>query len=192
MDAKSVRDAYMKQQRNAYSVTMMARVLYVSVSGFYEWLKSGLSKRIIQKNQQTLLVKIDHQETHESYGYIRLTKHLQAQGVKKSEYAVRCIKQQNQLHCKRHKHFKRTTNSDYTRSVYVNLLEQNFIMDSPNIAWVNDITYIGIAEGWLYLTALKDLCTKQVVGYSLSERITAQLVCNALTITIGNQNHHMG
>lgn len=136
----------MKQQRYAYSVTLMARLLHISVSGFYEWLKYDLSSRTIRRNQQTILVKIAQQETNESYGYTRLTKHLQAQGIKISEHAVRCIKQQNQLYCKRHKRFKRTTNSDHNRSVYNNLLEQNFAVTVPNVAWVSDITYIWTAE----------------------------------------------
>ncbi|ALH95546.1 transposase [Acinetobacter equi] len=176
----------MKQQKHAYSVTMMARLLHVSVSGFYEWLKYGLSKRVIQRNHQTILVKIAHQETNESYGYIRLTKYLQAQGIEISEYAVRCIKKLNQLYCKRHRRFKKTTHSDHQRTVYNNLLEQNFTVTAPNIAWVSDITYVWTAEGWLYLAALKDLCSKQVVGYSLSERMTSQLVCNALSMAIRN------
>ena len=49
---------------------------------FYDWLKRGVSKRTIQRNQQTILVKIAHEETKQSYGYIRLTKYLQAQGIK--------------------------------------------------------------------------------------------------------------
>lgn len=182
----------MKEHKDIYPITMMAKLLKVSVSRFYDWLKCRISKRAIQRNQQTILVKIAHQETKESYGYIRLTKHLQSQGIQISEYAVRCIKQQNQLYCKRHKRFKSTTNSDHNRSVYDNLLEQNFIMDSPNVAWVSDITYIWTAEGWLYLAALKDLCTKQVVGYSLGERMRAQLVCNALTMATRTQKPSRG
>lgn len=182
----------MKQQKHAYPVTMMARLLHISVSGFYEWLKYGLSKRVIQRNQQTILVKIAHQETSESYGYIRLTKYLQAQGIEISEYAVRCIKKLNQLYCKRHKRFKKTTLSDHQRTVYNNLLEQNFTVTAPNIAWVSDITYVWTAEGWLYLAALKDLCSKQVVGYSLSERMTSQLVCNALSMAIRNHKPSQG
>ena len=177
----------MKQQRYAFPVVMMARLLHVSVSLFYDWLKRAMSKSVVQKQQQTILVKIAHQETNESYGYIRLTKHLQAQGIKISTYAVRHIKMQNQLYCKRYKRFKRTTNSTHNRPTYENLLEQHFLMNCPNQAWVSDITYIWTAEGWLYLAALKDLYTKQVVGYSLSERMTAQLVCNALTMAIRNQ-----
>lgn len=95
---------------------MMAKLLHVSVSRFYDWLKKGLSKRTIQRNQQTILVEIAHQETHESYGSVRLTKYLQSQGYEISQ------KKLNQLYCKRHKRFKKTTNSDHNRPVYNNLI----------------------------------------------------------------------
>lgn len=88
--------------------------------------------------------------------------------------------------------FKRTTNSDHNRSVYDNLLGQQFSMKTPNQAWGSDITYIWTAEGWLYLAALKDLCSKQVVGYSLSERMTVNLVCNALSMAIRNHKPSHG
>ncbi|MFM2333989.1 MAG: hypothetical protein RIQ74_2839 [Pseudomonadota bacterium] len=110
----------MKEHKNSYSITLMARLLKVSVSRFYDWSKRGLSQRTIQRNQQTILVKIAHLETNESYGYIRLTKHLQSKGIKISQYAVRCIKKLNQLYCKRHKRFKRTTNSDHNNTIYLN------------------------------------------------------------------------
>ncbi|MBV6598182.1 IS3 family transposase, partial [Acinetobacter baumannii] len=72
-----------------------------------------------------------HEETRQSYGYIRLTKYLQAQGIKMSMYAVRQIKALNHLYCKRNKRFKRTTNSDHNRAIYENLLEQQFSMTRP-------------------------------------------------------------
>ncbi len=125
----------MKQKRYSFPITLMARLLHVSVSCFYDWLKRGVSKRTIQRNQQTILVKIAHEETRQSYGYIRLTKYLQAQGIKMSMYAVRQIKALNHLYCKRHKRFKRTTNSDHNRAIYENLLEQQFSMTRPNQAW---------------------------------------------------------
>ena len=125
----------MKQRRYSFPITLMARLLHVSVSRFYDWLKRGVSKRTIQPNQQTILVKIAHEETKQSYGYIRLTKHLQSQGIKMSMYAVRQIQVLNHLYCKRHKRFKRTTNSDHNRAIYENLLEQQFSMTRPNQAW---------------------------------------------------------
>ena len=137
----------MKSQSHLFPIILMARLLRVSVSRFYDWLKRGMSKRSIQRNQQTILVKIAHEETKQSYGYVRLTKHLQAQGIKISTYAVRQIKKSNQLHCKRNKRFKRTTNSDHNRSIDDNLLKQQFSMTKPNLAWSSDITYIWTAEG---------------------------------------------
>lgn len=93
-----MRYAYIKLHRNTYPVVMMARLLHVSVSRFYDWLKNRVSKRTIQRNQQTILVKIAHQETHESYGYVRLTKYLQSRGYEISQYAVRTIKLFNSLY----------------------------------------------------------------------------------------------
>lgn len=82
----------MKSQRHLFSIVLMARLLHVSISCFYDWLKRGVNKRLVQRNQQTILVKIAHKETKQSYGYIRLTKHFQAQGLKISAYAVRQVK----------------------------------------------------------------------------------------------------
>lgn len=67
----------------------MAQHLNVSVSGFYDWLRNRLSRRSIQFNQNSIFVKLAHQETQESYGHVRLTKHLQAQGIAISQHAVR-------------------------------------------------------------------------------------------------------
>ena len=67
-------------KRYSFPITLMARLLHVSVSCFM--IGSRVSKRTIQRNQQTILVKIAHEETKQSYGYIRLTKYLQAQGIK--------------------------------------------------------------------------------------------------------------
>ncbi len=53
-------------------------------------------------------------------------------------------------------------------------------MAAPNRAWVSDITYIPTDEGWLYLAGLKDLFNGELVGYAMSERMTKNLVMQAL------------
>ena len=178
----------MKSQSHLFPIILMARLLRLSVSRFYDWLKRGMSKRSIQRNQQTILVKIAHEETKQSYGYVRLTKHLQAQGIKISTYAVRQIKKSNQLHCKRHKRFKRTTNSDHNRSIDDNLLKQQFSMTKPNLAWSSDITYIWTAEGWLYsqttLLFIQDSkktrnnSSTESINHSLRLRLTHAHICS--------------
>ena len=67
------------------------------------------------------------------------------------------------------------------------MLDQQFDAKHPNQSWVSDITYIWTAEGWLYLAGVKDLYTKELVGYAINKRMTADLVCGALNIAIKNR-----
>ena len=97
---------------------------------------------------------------------------------------VRHIKQEHGIYCKRHKRFKVTTDSNHNKPVYPNLLEQQFDVVAPNVAWSSDITYIWINEGWVYLAAVKDLYSKEVVRYALNKRVKADLFCEALNKAI--------
>jgi len=65
-----------------------------------------------------------------------------------------------------------------------NLLQQDFTATAPNQKYVSDITYLWTDEGWLYLATVIDLYSRRVVGWSMSERMTAQLVCDALQMAL--------
>ena len=80
--------------------------------------------------------------------------------------------------------FKATTNSKHNLPVFDNLLQQNFSASAPNQKWVSDITYLWTEEGWLYLAVIIDLFSRQVIGWSMSERMTADLACDALRMAI--------
>lgn len=87
------------------------------------------------------------------------------------------------------KKYKATTNSNHTLPVAPNLLNQNFNADAPDQKWVSDITYIWTDEGWLYLAVVLELYSRRVIGWAISERITATLVCDALMMALWR--HHM-
>lgn len=158
----------------------MCRLLGVKVSTYYSVVNRQPSKRQINRNRSVLLVKAGHKETRMSYGHKRLQAHLVAQGHDISAYMVRSIKQAEKIYCKRHKRFKSTTHSDHNKPVFCNMLEQNFAVTAANKAWCSDITYLWTAEGWLYLAGVKDLYTKEIVGYAMDKRMTADLVNQAL------------
>ena len=80
-----------------------------------------------------------------------------------------------------------TTDSNHPLPVAPNLLQQNFACDTPNTVWLGDISYLPTDEGFLYLAAMKDLCTKKIVGWSMSETIDAQLAVDALSMAIARQ-----
>ncbi len=100
---------------------------------------------------------------------------------------VKSIKEEHSIKCCRHKRFKVTTDSNHDKLVYPNVLEQKFDAKRPNGAWVSNITYIWINKGWLYLAGVKGLYTKELVGYAINKRMTADLVCKALNMAIKNK-----
>ena len=61
-----------------------------------------------------------------------------------------------------------------------NLLNRNFTAAAPNQVWVGDVTYIATKEGWLFLAVVMDLFSRRIVGWSLGEQITSEIVIDAL------------
>jgi putative transposase len=86
----------------------------------------------------------------------------------------------NGLKSKVAKKFKATTNSKHNLPVAKNVLNRDFIANKPNEKMVSDITYLWTNEGWLYIAGIMDLCGQKIVGLSMSERMTKDLVINAL------------
>lgn len=90
------------------------------------------------------------------------------------------------------KKFKATTNSKHSLPVAPNLLKQDFSAQAPCQKWVGDITYIATGEGWLYLATVIDLFSRRVVGWAISDRMTKQLVINAINMAIMNEHPPKG
>ena len=118
--------------------------------------------------------------------------YLTGQGYAISKYMVRRIKEEYGIKCRRHKRFKVTINSKHNKLIYSNLLYQKFDANRPNEAWVSDISYIWTNEGWLYLAGVKDIYTKEPVGYATGKRMTADLFCCALNMAIKNKRPSQG
>jgi putative transposase len=76
--------------------------------------------------------------------------------------------------------FKATTDSKHNLPVAENLLNREFTATAPNQKLVSDLTYVWTEEGWLYVAGIMDLCGQKIVGLSMGERMTKQLVINAL------------
>ena len=85
-----------------------------------------------------------------------------------------------------------TTDSRHSHRIAPNLLEQNFQVSEPNTVWLADISYIPTDEGWLYLAAVKDLGTMEIVGWAMSDHLKSDIAINALTMAIGNRQPTSG
>ena len=90
------------------------------------------------------------------------------------------------------KKYKATTNSNHNLPVAENVLNREFAAERPNQKWVSDITYVWTEEGWLYLAGMLDLYDHEVVGWSMGERMTKELVINCLKMAKTRRNNPKG
>ena len=169
----------MKQHEGAFAVRLMCRVLSVSPSGYYGWCKRSESKQARARTKLDAQVKAEFAARKGRAGAPRLSRHL-----KRGRRQVAESLRRQGLRAKAARKFKATTNANHTLSVAQNLLREDFTAQRPNQAWVSDITYIGTDEGWLYLAAVLDLYSRKIVCWSMSERMTATLVCDALKMAV--------
>lgn len=164
----------------------MSRVLQISRSGFYAWRKrrDNPSPRQQRRKQLDTAVKTAFDVGKGRSGSPRLVLDLAEAGHQHDRKTIADSMRRQGLRAKAAKKFKATTNSKHNLPVAPNLLQQDFTATAPNQKYVGDITYLWTDEGWLYLAVIIDLYSRLVVGWSMSERMTAQLVCDALKMAM--------
>ena len=172
--------AWIEAYRDQFSVTRMCRQLGVSRTGYCQWRTRAPSERSMANAALDARVAAMHAGSQRSYGRPRIVRGLRAQGLQVSHERVRnSLKRQN-LRPVYKRPYRVTTDSAHNKPIAPNVLDRRFDGWRVNEAWVADITYIATGEGWLYLAVIMDLASRRIVGWSMSERIKADLVCQAL------------
>jgi putative transposase len=160
----------------------------VSKSGFYQWKKRGLTKREQQEYEIMRNVEDIHKASRGTYGSPRILAELKGLGITCSKGRLERLMKKHGIRAKTRKKFRVTTDSKHNHPVAPNILDRNFSPDAPNAAWAGDITYIWTREGWLFLAVIVDLYSRQIVGWSMDERMTRELTLSALRMAI-NRRH---
>lgn len=181
-----------RSHEDQFRVRMMCRVLRVSPSGYYEWRDRPPSSRAQARTQLDTEVQVAFTAEKRRAGAPRLARRLKAQGCRAGRRQVAESLRRQDLRAKGARKYKATTNSKHSLPVAPNLLQQDFSADRPNQKWVSDITYIATDEGWLYLAVVVDLYSRLVIGWSMSERMTAVLVCDALRMAVFRRQRPCG
>ena len=184
--------AFIKENAGFFSIDAMCEVFNVSRSGYYGWQDRPISQR--KKDNDELLTKIKqtHSDSRSIYGYRKIYKKLQGDGVICSENRISRIMKQHNIFSKTKRKFKATTNSNHKLPISNNILNREFTVAKPNTHWVGDISYIWTQEGWLYLATVIDLYSRAIVGWSLQERMTSRLVEDALLMAINKRRLKTG
>jgi transposase InsO family protein len=179
-----VRFAFIAVEKARFSVRLLCRVLEVSRAGFYAWQDRPPAPRTQADERLGLEIAAIHAESRQRYGSPRVHAELGARGHRTSRKRVARLMRQHGLAGRRRRRFRATTDSGHTLPVASNVLARQFAQPAPDLAWVTDITYIATGEGWLYLAVILDLCSRLVVGWAVSERISRELTLNALDMAL--------
>jgi putative transposase len=169
----------MHENKKEYPIEKMAELLGVQRSGYYRWINRKISNK--EKEDEDLkneILKIQ-KENYYSYGVLRVTKCLSKCGKQINHKRVARIMKKNDLNFRKKKKFKITTDSSHNLEYSENLLNRDFDVKEIDKVWASDITYLWTNEGWVYVCVIIDLCSKRIVGWSLSARIDTTLLLNA-------------
>ena len=121
------------------------------------------------------------------YGYRRVTAALRRKGIVVNHKKVLKLMREMNIQVKKKKRYTRTTDSSHNLKVYPNLIK-GLPVERMDQVWCSDITYIGLASGFVYLSAIIDTFSRKVVGYGISMTLAAELALEALRMALATRN----
>lgn len=175
-----MRYAVIARHRGEYPVTLMCRVLDVSRSGFYAWLKRPPSEQAERRAQLLAALEAMYYQFKRRYGAPRLTEELNGEGVPCSKNYVAKLLRRLKLRVLNGKGFRYVPAVESTTRVSDNLLGRRFGAAGPDRKWVSDLTYIKVGRRWAYLAVVLDLYSRKVVGWALDTHMRETLIIEAL------------
>ena len=185
--------SFVAQHKKTWPIDAMCRVLGVKRNGYYSYQRTQ-SLKIEDPDHAEMLewVKDIAESSHYSYGTRRMKKALNALSFPVTRGKAKKLMDEAGVKVRSRKKYKVTTNSDHKQPVFENVLDRGFDVNEPDIAYVQDITYIWTQEGWLYLAVVIDLFSRKIVGWSMGSRMKAQLVCDALNMAVWQRKPKAG
>jgi len=182
-----MRFAFILAEKALYSIVALCRVMQVTTSGYYAWVRRPPCARAKADILLRSKVRAFHEASRGTYGSPRIHADLTADDFKVGRKKVARLMQQEGLQGVAKKGFRKTTDSNHDLAIAPNTLDRGFTVAAPNTAWVTDITYVHTWEGWLYLAVIIDLFSRRVVGWSAADHMRTELVTSALQMALGRR-----
>ena len=179
--------AFVAAERANHAVVTLCRIAGASVSGFYAWLRAIPAVQNRVEAEAALCGHIGRifAARRRVYGAPRVHAELRREGRRHSRRRVARLMREMGLAARRGRRPRpRTTDSRHDLPVAPNLLEQRFAAEWPDTVWLADLSYLPTDEGWLYLAAIKDMATRQIVGWSMADHLRAGLCVDALVMAL--------
>ena len=184
--------AFISEEKVAFPVVALCRMLKVSPSGYYASLARPISSHAERDAELSRQIKMAHQASKRRYGSPRVYADLKASGTHVACKRVARLMRENSLVALCPRRFRTTTDSNHNLPIAPNLLKRDFTALRPNQSWVTDITYLWTQQGWLYLAIVIDLFSRRVVGWATSRNVDRHLALDALNMALVNRRPGKG
>lgn len=174
---------FVDDNRGAYGVKRLCRVLGVNRSSYYKWLDGAEARAARERADQALVERIRavHAESGGAYGSPRITAELRAGGTLVNEKKVARVMRKFQVAGIRLRKKVRTTVPEPSAIPVADLFGRDFTAPRPGVKYMGDITYLPVGDGrFLYLATVLDCFSRRVVGYSIADHMRTELVADAL------------
>ena len=172
--------AFIDEEKAHWPIEMLCAVLSVSRSGYYAWKTRPTAPRVLADALLVEDIKVAYAIGRGGYGSPRVLRQLRKHGKRVGKKRVERLMRREAIRAVRRRKFRATTDSKHADPIAANILNREFTVELPNTAWVTDVTYVWTHQGWLYLAAILDLCSRRVVGWATGPNNDRQLALDAL------------
>jgi putative transposase len=181
------RFAFVAAERGNHAVARLCRAVGASVSGFYAWLRAipAVQNRAEAEAELCRHIGRIFSACRRVYGSPRIHAELRREGRRHSRRRIaRLMRGMGLMAQQGRRRTPRTTDSRHNLPIAPNLLDRNFAAERPDAVWLADLSYIPTDEGWLYLAAIEDMATREIVGWSMADHLRAGLCTAALVMAL--------
>ena len=170
----------MKAHRAEFPIRVMCRVLGLSPSGYYAWLKRPPSAHARRDAELRVKIRERWEGSRRTYGRPRIHADLKAGGERVGAKRVARLMREEGIKGVSRRRRPKTTQRDKGGRTVPDLVQRNFSASGPDKLWVADITYVRTARGWLYLSVVMDAWSRKITGWAMETHLRTELECELL------------
>ena len=175
---------FIADHKDDFRITVMCEALNIKRSSFYDWQQREESARKQEDKRLVIKIKSIHMASRENYGARKTWKVLREAGEQCGLHRVERLRRKYGIEAKRMRLFRASKTGRNSEAAAENILDRQFSVSRPDRVWVGDITFITTRKGILFLAIVIDLYSRQVVGWSMSNKQDRYLVTDALMMAI--------
>jgi putative transposase len=175
---------FIEEQRNAFGVEPICRVLRIAPSSYYAARSRPPSARSVRDEQLNADIGRIHRGNYAVYGARKLWRALRREGIEAGRDRVARLMRGLGLAGAVRGKTRRTTIPSELSPRPADLVERTFSAPAPNRLWVADLTYVSTWSGFCYTAFVIDVFSRRIVGWRVSSSLRAELALDALEMAI--------